>query len=136
MIKNGIQTDTIIELLSRANNLVKLGPKYWPIFLLHLFDSDTQGVKIRGLARGHLGVRRWMWVFSSVGRATALQAVGRRFDPCNTHQLLFDSDSVQAEGITYGAVVQLVRPEATHRERRARPEGARRVRTARIAVFE
>ena len=26
-------------------------------------------------------------VFSSVGRATALQAVGRRFDPCNTHQV-------------------------------------------------
>ena len=27
-------------------------------------------------------------VFSSVGRATALQAVGRRFDPCNTHQVI------------------------------------------------
>ena len=26
-----------------------------------------------------------MGVFSSVGRATALQAVGRRFEPCNTH---------------------------------------------------
>jgi|GEM_PF-1388423 hypothetical protein len=26
-------------------------------------------------------------VFSSVGRATALQAVGRRFDPCNTHHV-------------------------------------------------
>ena len=32
--------------------------------------------------RGHLLI----WVFSSAGRATALQAVGRRFDPCNTHQ--------------------------------------------------
>ena len=26
-------------------------------------------------------------VFSSVGIATALQAVGRRFDPCNTHHV-------------------------------------------------
>ena len=43
------------------------------------------------------------WVFSSVGRATALQAVGRRFDPCNTHQNSF-----------YGPVVQLVRMPACH----------------------
>ncbi len=28
------------------------------------------------------------WVFSSAGRAVALQATGRRFDPCNTHHLL------------------------------------------------
>ena len=43
-----------------------------------------------------------IWVFSSVGRATALQAVGRRFDPCNTHQSF------------YGPVVQLVRMPACH----------------------
>ena len=46
-------------------------------------------------------------VFSSVGRATALQAVGRRFDPCNTHQALF-------ERVLCGAVVQLVRIPACH----------------------
>ena len=46
-------------------------------------------------------------VFSSVGRATALQAVGRRFDPCNTHQALF-------ERVLRGAVVQLVRIPACH----------------------
>ena len=49
-------------------------------------------------------------VFSSVGRATALQAVGHRFDPCNTHQSLVVFDS---EGYC-GAVVQLVRIPACH----------------------
>ncbi len=42
-------------------------------------DRPNLAVKIRCLVRS--------WVFSSVGRATALQAVGRRFDPCNTHQV-------------------------------------------------
>ena len=41
-------------------------------------------------------------VFSSVGRASALQAEGHRFDPCNTYQA------------SSGAVVQLVRIPACH----------------------
>ena len=43
-------------------------------------------------------------VVSSVGRATALQAVGHRFDPCTTHQLLPIN----------GPVVQSVRMPACH----------------------
>ena len=62
-------------------------------------DRFSLPVKIRCLTRS--------WVFSSVGRATALQAVGRRFDPCNTHQVS-----------RYGAVVQLVRISACHAEGR------------------
>ena len=38
--------------------------------------------------------------FSSAGRASALQAGGHRFEPCNSHQ--------------YGQVVQLVRMPACH----------------------
>ena len=39
------------------------------------------------VAKCSIGQGFWrIGVFSSVGRATALQAVGRRFDPCNTHQ--------------------------------------------------
>ena len=40
------------------------------------------------------------WEFSSAGRASALQAEGHRFEPCNSHQ--------------YGLVVQLVRTLACH----------------------
>ena len=62
-----------------------------------LFDRIGRESKIRDrLAR----------VFSSVGRATALQAVGRRFKPCNTHQ------SCATKII--GAVVQMVRILACH----------------------
>ena len=42
-------------------------------------------------------------VVSSVGRATALQAVGHRFDPCTTHHQALN-----------GPVVQLVRMPACH----------------------
>ena len=42
-----------------------------------------------------------MWAFSSAGRASALQAGCRRFDPVNAHD-------------SYGAVVQLVRMPACH----------------------
>ena len=41
------------------------------------------------------------WEFSSAGRASALQAGGHRFDPCNSHHF-------------YGPVVQLVRTLACH----------------------
>ena len=41
-----------------------------------------------------------MWEFSSAGRASALQAGGHRFEPCNSHQ--------------HGPVVQLVRMPACH----------------------
>ena len=41
-----------------------------------------------------------MWEFSSAGRASALQAGGHRFEPCNSHQ--------------FGQVVQLVRMPACH----------------------
>ena len=41
-----------------------------------------------------------MWEFSSAGRASALQAEGHRFEPCNSHQ--------------FGPVVQLVRTPACH----------------------
>ena len=34
--------------------------------------------------------KRWIWGFSSAGRAPALQAGGQRFDPANLHQLLRD----------------------------------------------
>ena len=40
------------------------------------------------------------WEFSSAGRASALQAEGHRFEPCNSHQI--------------GPVVQLVRTLACH----------------------
>ena len=40
------------------------------------------------------------WEFSSAGRASALQAGGHRFEPCNSHQ--------------HGPVVQLVRMPACH----------------------
>ena len=49
-------------------------------------------------------------VFSSAGRATALQAVGRRFDPCNTHQ----NPRLMPRVRNNGAVVQLVRIPACH----------------------
>ena len=39
--------------------------------------------------------------FSSAGRASALQAEGHRFEPCNSHQI-------------FGPVVQLVRTLACH----------------------
>ena len=42
----------------------------------------------------------YKWKFSSAGRASALQAEGHRFDPCNFHQS--------------GPVVQLVRTLACH----------------------
>ena len=41
-----------------------------------------------------------VWEFSSAGRASALQAGGHRFEPCNSHQ--------------FGQVVQLVRMPACH----------------------
>ena len=41
-----------------------------------------------------------LWEFSSAGRASALQAGGHRFEPCNSHQ--------------FGQVVQLVRMPACH----------------------
>ena len=49
---------------------------------------------------------RWRGVFSSVGRATALQAVGRRFKPCNTHQSSLREAPVASRRA--GAVVQSV----------------------------
>ena len=45
---------------------------------VEVFDNASRAATMCG----HLLNR----VFSSAGRATALQAVGRRFDPCNTHQ--------------------------------------------------
>ena len=53
-------------------------------------------------------------MFSSVGRATALQAVGRRFDPCNTHQLAALTKPKCDVSSNHGAVVQLVRIPACH----------------------
>ena len=43
------------------------------------------------------------WALSSVGRASALQAGGHRFEPCSAHHLF-----------VYGLVVQLVRTLACH----------------------
>ena len=48
-----------------------------------------------------MGTYLKMWEFSSAGRASALQAGGHRFEPCNSHQF-------------YGQVVQLVRMPACH----------------------
>ncbi len=49
-----------------------------------------------------------IWVISSAGRASALQAEGRRFDPVITHQN-------PIVGFSYrGPVVQLVRMPACH----------------------
>ena len=47
-------------------------------------------------------------VISSAGRASALQAEGRRFDPVITHQL------IEIVGRYSGPVVQLVRMPACH----------------------
>ncbi len=35
-----------------------------------------------------LGAPENEWVLSSAGRASALQAEGRRFDPCSTHHFI------------------------------------------------
>ena len=43
-----------------------------------------------------------VWEFSSAGRASALQAEGHRFEPCNSHHFIS------------GPVVQLVRTLACH----------------------
>ena len=55
-----------------------------------VFDRCVRAGNIRALATPWSHVVAICFVsvsrvFSSVGRATALQAVGRRFDPCNTH---------------------------------------------------
>ena len=58
-----------------------------------------------------------MGVVSSAGRASALQAEGRRFDPVTTHHL-------HREFACRGPVVQLVRMPACHaggREFESRP---------------
>ena len=47
-----------------------------------------------------------MWEFSSAGRASALQAEGHRFEPCNSHQT--------SDFFLNGPVVQLVRTLACH----------------------
>ena len=54
---------------------------------------------MRGLGKG---------VVSSAGRASALQAEGRRFDPVTTHQFRSQNSTV------LGPVVQLVRMPACH----------------------
>ena len=55
-------------------------------------------------------LRNAMRVVSSAGRASALQAEGRRFDPVTTHQVL----RVKSSERKSGAVVQLVRIPACH----------------------
>ena len=47
------------------------------------------------------------WEFSSAGRASALQAEGHRFEPCNSHHF-------NPYERFYGPVVQLVRTLACH----------------------
>ncbi len=55
-------------------------------------------------------LRSAMRVVSSAGRASALQAEGRRFDPVTTHHIL----KVKSSERKSGAVVQLVRIPACH----------------------
>ena len=60
------------------------------------------------------------WGYSSAGRASALQAEGHRFEPCNSHQ--------------YGLVVQLVRTLACHaRGRGFEPHSGRQIFCAFVA---
>ncbi len=47
------------------------------------------------------------WEFSSAGRASALQAEGHRFEPCNSHHY-------PDRQVISGSVVQLVRTPACH----------------------
>ena len=63
------------------------------------------------------------WEFSSAGRASALQAGGHRFDPCNSHHF-------------FGPVVQLVRTLACHaRGRGFEPHPGRHFHNAALAML-
>ena len=66
------------------------------------FDNNTDISK--------MPTRFRKWVISSAGRASALQAEGRRFDPVITHQTFRCRLSIRQCGL----VVQLVRIPACH----------------------
>ena len=60
--------------------------------------------------------KRLIREFSSAGRASALQAGGHRFEPCNSHhyRICFQSFVLSVRQQRYGFVVQLVRTPPCH----------------------
>jgi hypothetical protein len=56
-----------------------------------VYAVGTQAVEQRSMAK----VIEVEWGFSSAGRAPALQAGGRRFDPVNLHQYLEASSEIR-----------------------------------------
>ena len=93
----------ILLLKSKAFNIC-----FFPTFTEAGIDHPTKISIMRVLTSG---------VVSSAGRASALQAEGRRFDPVTTHHL-------HREFACRGPVVQLVRMPACHaggREFESRP---------------
>ena len=58
---------------------------------IHLFPCRTQSLSfytprvVGGKLPARVGSCHANWRFSSVGRASALQAEGHRFEPCNLH---------------------------------------------------
>ena len=48
-----------------------------------VLEASAERIESSSLSR-----RTTIWGISSAGRAAALQAVGRRFDPCILHQFL------------------------------------------------
>ena len=78
-------------------SLVRFRPKAPNADVAHLVERHLAKVEV---ASSSLVGRSILWKFSSAGRASALQAEGHRFEPCNSHQI--------------GPVVQLVRTLACH----------------------
>jgi hypothetical protein len=76
-------------------------------FLIYLKKLEFPGAGIDRLPIISIMRVLGFGVVSSAGRASALQAEGRRFDPVTTHQIL-------REFLYRGAVVQLVRIPACH----------------------
>ena len=86
-------------------------PKNKPVRLRE--DSCPTGTKLpqsvaRGLKLINLSTLR-LWKYSSVGRASALQAGGHRFEPCYFHHNILILGY-----FNYGLVVQLVRMPPCH----------------------
>ena len=78
--------------------------RYGPLvkWLRHLPFTEVTGVRVP------YGSPRILWALSSAGRASALQAEGRRFDPVSAHHMYFLELVVHTTQSANAVVAQLV----------------------------